>query len=292
MRKSILDSDRTSFLGINSCGPKLPELLNLPDKGKTMKHISVIFLLGISAIFPRLGISQQLDFQPLPYQDPIHGRNSYAYNAAIGKPTNDMERQSFLDKIKPYVLSAQRNTKIPACAIGGMAAVESGFGFTRTAYFANNIFGRKIWTNRNTSNSWQLAGQPDESQRSGCLTKIIKNYDRNNNSSNSDRLVFNEQKRCDNRYLSFSDYGAAIQDLTGTVLQRNRYKPALNHFWSNIESGEKIDKACEQYICDIAKAGYSHIGCEKYLRKIGPVMKQWNLYDWVVQANTPVGGNP
>src|SRR5215510_3178585 len=140
-----------------------------------MNQIFVIALLGISVVLAKLGIAEEkLRFPPLPYEDRVHGRNSNAYNPAIGKPANEDERSAFLNKIKPYVLSAQKATQIPACAMGGMAVVESGFGFTRIAHFANNLFGRKVWDRQDTPESWQLKGQPDESQGTDCLTKTVQ----------------------------------------------------------------------------------------------------------------------
>lgn len=251
-----------------------------------MKHVLAICLLGVSIILPKLGNSEEkIRFQPLPFEDRVNGKNTYSYNAAIGKPASDDERTAFVNKVKPDAVSAQRTTKVPACAIGGMSVLESGYGFTRTGYFANNLFGIKKtpWTKQDTPDSWQLKGQPDESQGSHCLTKTVHSYGK-------DRLIFNEQTRCDNRYRKFNDYGEAIQFLAGTVLQQARYRPALEAYWSDRSSGKSIPDACKQYVCDIVKAGFSHIGCPAYLRKIVPVMDRWNSYIWAQEAEE-AGGN-
>ncbi|MFM7440564.1 MAG: glucosaminidase domain-containing protein, partial [Snowella sp.] len=100
-----------------------------------------------------------------------------------------------------------------------MAALESGYGFTRTAQFANNIFGIKEWVNHDTPTSWQLKGQPDED---GGAVKIIKNY-------GDDRLVFEENNRRDNRYRKFENFSEAINYLAEITLQRRNYKPALDN---------------------------------------------------------------
>jgi hypothetical protein len=44
-----------------------------------------------------------------------------------------------------------------------MACVEGGYGFTRSAYYANNIFGIKIRA-QNPASGWQLKEQPDENE--------------------------------------------------------------------------------------------------------------------------------
>lgn len=241
---------------------------------EVIKYFLLIILIGISTIYPRFAASQSaIQFQPLPYEDPIKGRNSYAYNAAIGKPENDDERRAFLNEIKPYAIQAEKNFKIPACAIGTMAALESGFGFTRNAHFAKNIFGIKKPIGKDTDDSWQLKGQPDESWPS-CKTKII---DARNG---KDRLIFDERKRCDNRYVKFNNYQDSINYLAGTTLQKKRYQLALNNYLNNRKSGMNAAKACKTYIFDIVSGGFSHIGSRAYLRKATPILNKWNLYEW------------
>jgi hypothetical protein len=272
---------------------------------KMIKHIMVMFLLGISVTFPRFAVSEEPQFQPLPYEDAANGRNSYAYNAAIGKPASDDERIAFLNKIKPYVLDAQKKTKIPACAIAGMAALESGFGSTRTAHFANNILGLKSHAEKDGSDNWQLKGQPDESggyTKKECITKVERNYCGRDNKfctqatikkekkkkpeddKSCNQCIFDEQTRCDNRYLKFNDYEEAIQYLSQEYLQKKIYSDALKTYLKNRESGKSIPDSCNQYVDDIAKAGYTHIK-GKYLPKVEPIMKKWDLYTWVEEAN-------
>lgn len=263
-------------------------------------------LLGLSVIFPRFALSEEAQFELLPYEDAVNGRNLHAYNAAIGKPANDDERIAFLNKIKPYVIDAQKKTKIPACAIAGMAALESGFGTTRSAYFANNIFGLKSNAKKDGTDNWQLKGQPDESggYSKGCITKVESNYCGNDNkfctqkiiekekqkksedNKSCDQCIFDEQVRCDNRYLKFNDYEKAIQYLSQEYLQKNMYSKALKTYLANRKSGKSIPDSCNQYVDDIAKAGYNHVDHGKaYLPKVEPVMKKWDLYTWVEEAN-------
>lgn len=262
-----------------------------------IKYPLFLPLLGASVLFPGFVIAE-VQFEPLPYQDPVNGRNNYAYNAAIGKPANDNERQAFIDQIKPLAISAQKNTQIPACAIGGMAALESGYGFTRTAQFANNIFGIKVWIDHEEPNNWQLKGQPDEDDG---MVKIINNYgiDENgkvrkecldqNTEKNINCLVFKEEGRRDNRYRKFPDLAGAINYLAGTTLLKERYKLALDNYLNNRESGMNPTDACKRYIFDIVErktvngatyGGYSHIGGVAYLKKVTPILDKWELYKW------------
>lgn len=254
-------------------------------KYKLVKKISIYIiclLLGILIIFPK-PIMAQMEFPKLPYEDPVNGRNSNAFSSAIGKPANDSERQAFIDQIKPLAIAAQAETKIPACAIGGMAALESGYGFTRIAQFANNIFAIKEWVNHDTPTSWQLKGQPDED---GEAVKIIKN-------NGDDRLVFEENNRRDNRYRKFSSFAEAVSYLTKIKLQQENYKPALEHYLKNRQDlatryaddpKQKSTipvKSCNTYLFEIAEiGGYYHCGGYKYLTKIIPIMERWKLYEW------------
>jgi len=270
-----------------------------------MKRILILFFLGVILfVFPIIVLGQgEPQFQPLPYQDAVNGRNLYAYNAAIGKPANDSERKAFLDRIKPLAISAQETTKVPACAIGGMAILESGYGFTRTAYFANNLFGMKVWNGQDTPNNWQLKGQPDETDERSV--KIIKNhglsqdnkprkeclvYDKKRKEDvNENCVVFEEKDRKDNRYRKFADYEAVINYFAGEQVQKQRYKRALETYLQNRQAGMAVADACKTYIYDLVETkvingitygGYSHIGGKAYLEKVIPILDKWNLYSW------------
>lgn len=54
------------------------------------------------------------------------------------------EKAAFLTQAGQSALKAERTYGIPASAILAMAAVEGGYGFTRTAQYANNSFGYKF----------------------------------------------------------------------------------------------------------------------------------------------------
>ena len=99
-----------------------------------------------------------LTFEPLPYENPATGRNSNAYNPALGHPT-EAEKEAFVEEIKVYAVEAQKKWHVPASAIVAMAIKESGYGYTRIAVNANNLFGIKVYR-RNPQGAWQLKGQP------------------------------------------------------------------------------------------------------------------------------------
>src|SRR4051812_35626303 len=65
------------------------------------------------------------------------------YAPEPGHPTPD-EKTAFIREAGLSALKAERTYGIPASAILAMAAVEGGFGYTRTALYANNSFGYKF----------------------------------------------------------------------------------------------------------------------------------------------------
>jgi flagellum-specific peptidoglycan hydrolase FlgJ len=104
-----------------------------------------------------------------------------------------------ISNIKNAAISASSIYGIPASAIIGMACVEGGYGFTRSAYYANNIFGIKVWA-QNPAKGWQLKGQPDENEG---RVPVIASY-------GQDRRVFKEDARYDNWYRRFPSRTEAI----------------------------------------------------------------------------------
>ena len=111
---------------------------------KQKKSFKLVIFLMTLIVLAGTGIVYAGLFQPLPYEDGVRGRNTNAYNPAIGHPTYN-EQVNFINNIKNAAISASSIYGIPASAIIGMACVEGGYGFTRSAYYANNIFGIKVW---------------------------------------------------------------------------------------------------------------------------------------------------
>ena len=65
------------------------------------------------------------------------------YAPEPGHPTAQ-EKAAFIAKAGKAALQAERTYGVPASAILAMAAVEGGYGFTRTGQYANNSFGYKF----------------------------------------------------------------------------------------------------------------------------------------------------
>lgn len=213
---------------------------------------------------------------PLPFEDRVKGRNNNAYEPYIG----EKDEQAFLAKTKPAALQICREYKIPASAVVGMAIAESGYGSTRLAYKANNYFSTKLW-GKNPPNSWQLEGQPDESAGSQDITKIKENL------GSSDRLIFDEVSRADNRYRAFKTPVESFRYLAEAFLKRPNkagqskgYINASEKWLKTVTANANaIPEASKEYLFDIADAGYCHLGGEYYRKKIGPIMEKHKLYE-------------
>lgn len=227
-------------------------------------------ILMMLTVFAGTGIAHAGLFQPLPYEDAVSGRNSYAYNPAIGHPTTD-EQVDFINSIKHAAVTAGSHYGIPASAIMGMACVEGGYGFTRSAYYAHNIFGIKLW-GQNPAGGWQLKGQPDENEG---RVPVIASYGR-------DRIKYREEVRVDNWYRRFSSRTEVIQYLCELI--KRKYQPARANYQRHMAAGWSNERAAKAFCREIADLGYNHLGGDYYERKIGAVMDRWNLYQYDGQA--------
>jgi flagellum-specific peptidoglycan hydrolase FlgJ len=227
-------------------------------------------ILMMLIVFAGTGVIYAGLFQPLPYEDGVRGRNSYAYNPAIGHPTTN-EQINFINNIKNAAISAGLKYGIPASAIIGIACVEGGYGFTRSAYYANNIFGIKVW-GQNPVNGWQLKGQPDEDEG---RVPVIGSYGR-------DCSVFNEDARVDNWYRRFASKAEAIHYLCGLIIRK--YQPARANYQKRIVARRPYQEASKRFCREIADLGYNHLGGDYYERKIGAIMDRWNLYQYDREA--------
>lgn len=210
-----------------------------------------------------------VQFMPTPFQDKVKGRNSHAYLPSVMTLTN-LERELFINEIAQYAIDANKKWGIPASAIIGIAVVESGYGTTRIAHYANNLFGIKAWGNQ-PANAWQLEGQPDEDFVNPI--PVLANY-------GEDRKVFDESQRRDNWYRMFNNYSEAVDYLAGTLLQNKRYGFARLDYEKRLQQNMSIDEASKRFLYDIAQAGYNHLGGDYYRQRVGSIMDHWDLYQY------------
>ncbi|OEF97104.1 S-layer homology domain-containing protein [Desulfuribacillus alkaliarsenatis] len=228
------------------------------------------YIIAVTIIMSLLPLNIYAEtFSPTPQEDRINGRNNNAYMPSTTGPTL-AQQEAFVNQIAKYAVDANEQWGIPASAIIGMAILESGYGTTRIAHFANNIFGIKVW-GFNPANAWQLQGQPDEDFAREI--PVIANL-------GNDRIIFDETQRRDNWYRMFSSYEDAVNFLAGTLLLNNRYGFARDNYQKNIKSGWSLEDASKQFLFEVANAGYNHLGGDYYRRTIGNLMDRWDLYQY------------
>ncbi|MBM4355454.1 MAG: hypothetical protein FJ109_16980 [Deltaproteobacteria bacterium] len=247
-------------------------------------------------------------FLPTPEEDKNKGLNSNVYLSAIGHPAPD-EQDGFVEAIHPIAVAMRKTYGVPACAIGGMAIVEAGYGFTRTGWLANNLFGLKYWNQSNPSGAgtgielYQLRGQPDEAWDGSV--KVLVSY-------GPDKKIFDEDPRYDNRYPVFPNYDACVEYLVVDRFMGKTLYPFVLQYQQRLKEGWTIKDAAIQFLFEIAAppapgliydpngndeyylvthvndkgkvvyggGGYNQNGGTYYSKVIGSAMKEWGLYAW------------
>jgi flagellum-specific peptidoglycan hydrolase FlgJ len=217
-----------------------------------------------------------LTFPPVPEEDPDNGRNSNAQRAGTPEPT-PTEKQAFIKEISGYALPLEKQYGVPACVIIAIAVFSSGFGRTRIAYYANNLFNLK-YINRKKDcrdgsceniKTYQLKGQDNELANTAIM--ITKKY------GDDDRFVFDESRRSGNRYRVFNSYQESVNFLVTEVwLKDEKYKAAFEQYQTNMKT-LGANKAAKQFVFDLASAGFTFSPAKDYQESVGKVMDEWNL---------------
>jgi hypothetical protein len=148
------------------------------------------------------------------------------YAPMPGHPTL-AERDSFVAEVGPYAQEAERMYGTPAAAITAMTCNEGGFGWTKTAINANNIFGWK-WYSADSAGGrpyWVLADQPASDPN--------------------------------NKYVVFSDRRDAVLFVAGKLANNARYKPHTDRYKADLANGIDVRAATNRWIEGIAYAGYN-----------------------------------
>lgn len=215
-----------------------------------------------------------LRFNPTPFEDPFLGKNQNVYGTAIGHPTQE-EARAFLQDIKPIAIELGQKHQIPASIIMAMAAMESGYGFSRNAVFANNFFGIKQWWG-NESNAYQLKGQPDEYEGKVAILK----------KSDDGQILYDEYRRPDNWYRRFNSRRECIAFLVEEVfLQRTRvwkrdYSDIAKFYRGQIAVGVEKYSAAYTFIYSVGERGYTHKGGRFYADRIMKVVDKYGLIEY------------
>lgn len=169
-------------------------------------------IFAIAGLFLQLGIcyGQNVNDPEWPCYDPLPGH-----------PT-PQEKVAFVSEISAYAIEAERKYNVPAPAITAMSIVESGYGLTRTAIFANNLFGFK-WTG------------PSESLQSVYFElKCQPSWD------------------VGNKYIRFNSRAVAIDFVAQRLANSRYYREDTKHFVESMRSGRDRRIAINEWVAGIA----------------------------------------
>ena len=214
-----------------------------------------------------------LKFNPTPEEDPFLGKNQNVYGTAIGHPTQE-EARTFLEDIKPIAVELGKKYQIPASVVMAMAAIESGYGYSRNAVFANNFFGIKQWWG-NESNAFQLKGQPDEYEGKVAILK----------KSDDGQIIYDESRRPDNWYRRFGSKRECVEFLVEEVFLhktgawKRDYSDIARFYQGQIAAGVEKYSAAYTFIYSVGERGYTHKGGKFYADRIMRVIDKYELIE-------------
>jgi Mannosyl-glycoprotein endo-beta-N-acetylglucosaminidase/Bacterial Ig domain len=191
------------------------------------------------------------------------------YAPEPGHPT-PAEKAGFLTRNAPAAQEAERTYGVPAAALLAMASVESGYGFTRTALFANNTFGYKFTSSTAAGGrgSYTLSCQPS--------------WD------------------VGNKYIRFSNVRDGMLFVGYKLATRAdwaNYKAATDRYRNARAAGADLRSAVDAWVDGIADAGYNY-DPPTYKRTIKAAMSQNGLYQYSSsvfpggEMGAPAGGTP
>jgi hypothetical protein len=148
------------------------------------------------------------------------------YDPMPGHPTIT-ERDAFVRQISVYAQEGERYYGTPAPAIIAMACNEGGFGWTKTAYEVNNLFGWKWYSEQSAGGRayWVLEDQPE--------------WDPNN------------------KYVVFASRRDAVLFVSRMLATMERYKPHTDRYLAEVRAGGDVGTAINRWIYGIAYAGYN-----------------------------------
>lgn len=161
--------------------------------------------------------------------DPTVGTTSATwgvYDPKPGHPTLD-ERDAYVAEISRYAREAEATYGTPAAAITSMASNECGFGFTRIAINAHNLFGFK-WTSPEAAGGrwyWELVGQPADDPN--------------------------------NKYILFADRRDAVLFVAKRLATSTRYRATTDRYQADLAAGVDVRTAADRWVRGIAAAGYN-----------------------------------
>ena len=143
------------------------------------------------------------------------------YDPKPGHPTAG-EKESFIEDVSRLAREAENDYGVPATALAAMAALESGYGWTRTAINANNLFGWKYVSDQAAGGRgfWVLECQPPED--------------------------------VNNRYVAFADRADAVDFVAGRLASSDHYRADSMRYQEHRAAGVDVFEAANRWVNGIA----------------------------------------
>lgn len=148
------------------------------------------------------------------------------YDARPGHPTS-AEKTAFINAMAAPAQAAEQRGGPPAAGLLAMSALESGFGWTRTAILASNMFG------------WKFTGTAASGGRSSWTLECQPASDPNN------------------RYIAFQDGADSVTFVANRLSSMDRYAPLTRKYHADRAKGVPVNAAVEAWVRGIAAAGYN-----------------------------------
>ena len=143
------------------------------------------------------------------------------YDPQPGHPTA-AEKTQYIKQISALAIEADHKHGVPAAAIAAMAIAESGYGWTRTALEANNLFGWKYNSVGAAAGrgSYVLTCQPAED--------------------------------VNNQYIKFKDAADAVDFVGGKLAVLPAYKEDTRKYQTARKAGDSAIHASREWIAGVA----------------------------------------
>jgi len=167
-----------------------------------------------------------------------------------------MSKQDFLNQIKDGAIQSWKEHKILPSLVGAQAALESGWGTSKLATEANNLFGIKV------GDGWN----------SDTYTVPTKEWDEKKNKFITVDAAF---RKYDNWSQSVTDHGKFF---TSTPFRTDNYKHVIGET-------NYVD-AVNAILKPVAEASYATD--PGYSGKITNIIEQYNLIEWDKEAGIDV----
>lgn len=168
------------------------------------------------------------------------------------KTLSQNERLAFIKKISDYAQEAEITYGVPAAALTAMAAVEGGYGQTKTALGSNNLLG------------WKFVNTSVSEGRGYYVLECQPAWDENN------------------KYVKFSSHKEAVMFVGQKLSAASRYKPTTDAYVKARSYSSAVLDAVNNWVGGISDAGYNY-NPAKYketIRKMNNnyVSPSWDLH--------------